>query len=141
SERQRLEHVGAAPYAAIEKYRNLFADRGNHLRQGLDGAAPGFRGTAAVIRHQDSVEAVFKAQLRIFMRVDALEYEFAFPVIAHACDEFPVHRRVGSTQPLIVDAIPHWTMAAGLGPALVTRFALLHILGAHAIVSLAEASR
>jgi len=50
AERQRLEHVGAAPHAAVDEHRNAIADFGDDFRQRFDRRASRFRRSAAAIR-------------------------------------------------------------------------------------------
>jgi hypothetical protein len=77
AQRQRLEHVGAAAHAAIQKNRDAVADRGHHFRQRLDRAASGFRGTPSMVRDQYAVDTVLQAELGVFARIDALDDELA----------------------------------------------------------------
>ena len=81
---------------------------------------------------------MLQTQLGVFTRVDAFQDKFAFPVIAHARDEFPVHCWIGTAQFRIVDAIAHRAVAADFRPALVTCLALVHVFGACTVIRFAE---
>jgi hypothetical protein len=60
AQRQRLEDVRAAPDPAVDEYGNPPADGFDDLGQTVDRAAQCFVGAAAVIAHDDAVDAVLK---------------------------------------------------------------------------------
>src|SRR5262245_64592569 len=72
AERERLEHVAAAPEPAVDEHANPPLHRGHHLGQTLDRRAPALLRAAPVIRHDDAVDAVSHGELRVLPGLDTL---------------------------------------------------------------------
>ncbi len=67
-----LEHVGAAPDAAVNEDGHLVAHRLDDVRQHLDGAGRVVQLAAAVVAQHQAVNARLNRQLRVGRRQDAL---------------------------------------------------------------------
>ena len=88
AEGERLEHVGAAPKAAVEQHRRLPADGDDALEhvQGRDGAV---ELPAAVVGDDDGVGAGGAGACRVVGVQQALQYQVAFPEASDALEVGP----------------------------------------------------
>ena len=75
AERQRLEHVGAAPHAAVHEYGQPAGQRGNDGLQRVHGGQTAVQLSAAVVGDDDAAGAVLGGQQGVLWRHDALHQQ------------------------------------------------------------------
>ncbi|MNT09396.1 hypothetical protein D3C72_1441770 [compost metagenome] len=81
AERERLDYVGAAAYAAVEHHRQV--GHGVHdLRQDAQRRDGAVELPAAVVRNDDPVHTVPTRQQGVFRGQDALDHQRALPAPA-----------------------------------------------------------
>ncbi len=114
TESDRLEDVGPATKAAVDENRDLPVHRLHHLGKAVDGGAIARFRAAAVIRHDDPVDAVRSRERRVFLGHDALEEQLHLDQVPQAFHEVPVLAEVDVVlDPGEVDAVEHRFTANG----------------------------
>ena len=88
AERQRLEHVGAAPDAAVQHHRHA-AGFGRDLGQRAQRGHGVVELAAAMIGDDHAVDAGLARDPRVRRRDQALDHELALPALADQLDMLP----------------------------------------------------
>ena len=96
AERQRLDHVGAAPHAAVEQHRDAPGDGVDHRRQRADRGEGAVQLAAAVVGDDHAVDAVPDGRAGVLGVEHALDQQRAPPDAAQPVDVLP--GRVGSSR-------------------------------------------
>ena len=92
TQRQRLEHVGAAQDATVEQHLGPAADRAHHLGQHVQRAAALVELTTAVVGDVDDVHAMADRQIGVFGAGDAFEDQRYAEAILDPLDQVPAQR-------------------------------------------------
>ena len=91
-ERDRLEHIGAAPEATVADNRNASTRALHDVRQRHDRRTSRVFGTPTMIRHEQAIDTVFHRECRVFLRHDALEQDLHAGALLEPVDELPSRR-------------------------------------------------
>ncbi len=94
AERHRLDHVAAAPDAAVDQHRHAAFDRLGHARQSPDRGHRPVQLAAAVVGDDHAVDAVIDRGARVVRMQDALQEQRPRPDLAQPGDIAPAQRRV-----------------------------------------------
>ena len=94
AEGERLDHVGAAADAAVDEHRHPAADRLDHGRERLNRGEGAVELAAAVVRHDEPVDASLDRHACLGRAEDAFEDQRPLPEVAQHVDVGPAHRRV-----------------------------------------------
>ena len=94
AERHRLDHVAAAPDAAVDQHRDAAFDRLGHGRQSADRGDRAVQLAAAVVGDDHAVDAVIDRGARLVRMQDALQEQRPRPDLAQPGDIAPAQRRV-----------------------------------------------
>jgi mycofactocin system glycosyltransferase len=113
TEGQRLDHVAAAPDAAVQQHLDLAAHRVADRRQRPDGGRRAVQVVAAVVGHRDRGSADVDRPTGVVGTHHALDHERAAPLLAQPGQIIPGGRR--GLQPLAVDVEERGGRLAGRG--------------------------
>src|SRR6266700_1285772 len=102
AQRERLDHVAAAPDPAVEQHLDLPAHGVGHAGQGPDRGRGAVQVVAAVVGHRDRGGPDVDGTARVVGSHDALDHERAAPLLAQPGDVVPGRRR--GLHPLAVHA-------------------------------------
>ena len=106
------------------------------------GRSSRFRGSAAVIGNQDTVEATVDREARVLAGIDAFDKELQFCRFSQLVDKLPGHGGILSADTGHVDPVVHLPFLDGRTlPAFMTRHALAEILRAGTQVGFTVAAR
>src|SRR5579863_1405138 len=94
AERQRLDHVDAAPEAAVDHDRGLTAGRLDHPGKRADRSDGAVELAAAMIGDDDSIDAALDRLSRFVRMQEALEDERPAPQAAQPIDVMPADVRI-----------------------------------------------